>query len=357
MYNIVFAFLSSFGLSFWVMPYVIRIARQRQFYSEPGERRSHNVSTPTLGGIGIFLSSFFSILIWMPPNNFESIQYILCALLVMFLIGIRDDFEATSPTKKFTFQLITAFILVFASDIRLTSLYGIFGIHTIPVLLSWILSIFVIITIINAFNLIDGIDGLSGSIGVLMSMSFGIWFFLVDRADMSIISFALAGALLAFLYYNITPAKVFMGDTGSLYIGTIASILSISFIEQHQILIDSPYAFESTPAIAIGILVIPLFDTLRLFVARIAAGKSPFQADRNHIHHLLVDLGLSHMQGTSVLIGINLLFIILVYQLQSIGTLRLILVMLFLFLLILGLIYYLRTQAKRKENQIQNSYR
>lgn len=356
MYNIVFAFISSFGLSFIAMPVIIRIARQRQFFSEPGERRSHKISTPILGGIGIFLSSFLGILVWMPPNVFASMQYILCAILVMFLIGVRDDFEAATPSKKFLFQLIAALILVFAADIRLTSLYGIFGVHSIPDWLSWSLSVVVIVTIINAFNLIDGIDGLSGSIGVLMSVSFGTWFFLVDRIDMVIMAFSLAGALLAFLYYNITPAKVFMGDTGSLYLGTMAAVLAISFIEQHQFLADATFAFESTPAVAIGILVIPLFDTLRLFVVRLAAGRSPFRADRNHIHHLLLDLGLSHMQGTSVLIGINLLFIILVYQLQSIGTLRLLLIMLFSFLLVVGLIYYLRNQFKEEESQVQNSY-
>lgn len=358
MYHIILAFLSSLTLSFLAMPVIIRIARKRHLYSEPGERRSHQIKTPLLGGIGIFLSSLLSILIWTPQLYFSDMQYILGALLLMFFIGARDDFEPASPYYKFIFQLIAACILVFAADVRLTSLYGIFAIHAIPDIASYLLSIIVIATIINAFNLIDGIDGLSGSIGVLMSISFGIWFYLVDQTGMVVIAMSLAGSLLAFLYYNITPAKVFMGDTGSLFLGTVASILAIQFIEMHQVLDSSPYAFESCPAIAIGILAIPLFDTVRLFVTRISKGKSPFKADRNHIHHLLLDIGLNHMQGTAVLIAVNLMFIVLVYQLQEIGTLRLILLLLFVFSILTAFIYYLRSQSKSssKSSRVQNSY-
>jgi len=132
---------------------------------EPDDRRSHNVSTPSLGGIGIFAGTLFSIILWTPFNYFGDLQYILCAFIIIFLIGAKDDIDPISPSKKFLGELFAAGILVFRANVRLTSLYGFFGIYEIPELASILLSIFTIIVIINAFNLIDGINGLSGSLG------------------------------------------------------------------------------------------------------------------------------------------------------------------------------------------------
>jgi UDP-N-acetylmuramyl pentapeptide phosphotransferase/UDP-N-acetylglucosamine-1-phosphate transferase len=187
---------------------------------------------------------------------------------------------------------------------------------------------FTILVIINAFNLIDGINGLTGSLATLISITLGTWFFLVDRADLAIIAFSLAGATIAFLKYNITPARIFMGDTGSMLIGLISAILVIEFIEIHTEIQGSPYAFTSVPAVAIGILILPLFDTFRVFILRIFRKRSPLSPDRSHIHHLLLDSGLSHMQATSVLVLVNLAFIFFVVFFQHIGSLRLLILIL-----------------------------
>ena len=130
-----------------------------------------------------------------------------------------------------------------------------------------------------------------------------------------------------FLKYNFTPAKIFMGDTGSLIVGLICAILTLTFIEANKGL-EHPYAFKAVPAVAIGVMIIPLYDTLRVFTLRILRGKSPFSPDRNHIHHLLIDTGLSHMQATSVLAFFNILFIVGVIFLQDIGSFYLLIVVL-----------------------------
>jgi UDP-N-acetylmuramyl pentapeptide phosphotransferase/UDP-N-acetylglucosamine-1-phosphate transferase len=235
--------------------------------------------------------------------------------------------------------------LVFKANVKITSLYGIFGIYAIPEFASIILSIFTIIVIINAFNLIDGINGLSGSIGTLISVILGSWFFLIDRLEIAIVAFSLAGSLVAFLKYNVSPAKIFMGDTGSLLLGIVCAILTIQFIELHQDLAGSPYAFKSAPSVAIGILILPLFDTLRVFTMRIIRGRSPFLPDRNHIHHLLLDSGLTHMQSTAVLVGVNILFIIMAVKLQGIGNLYLLFV---IFAVASGLTFLLFIYARQK---------
>ncbi len=356
MYDIVLAFITSFLLTFFAIPSIINIARKKHLVDEPGERRSHSVSTPSLGGIGIFVGTLFSILLWTPFKYFGDLQYILCAFIIIFLLGTKDDLDPVQPKKKFLIQLFATAILVFFANIRISSLYGVFGIETLSFAASCILSIFIIIVIINAFNLIDGINGLSGSIGILMAVTFGTWFFLVDRIELASVAFALVGSILAFLYYNVTPAKIFMGDTGSLFLGIVAAILAISFIEYHKEIIDSKYAFQSAPAIAVGILILPLFDTLRLVVTRILSGKSPFKADRNHIHHLLLDLGLSHMQATAILIVVNMAYIFMIYRFQHIGTLALLCVLLLVSSALTVIVYYLKGLNLNKKSQIQNSY-
>lgn len=338
MYDVILCFLTAFSLTFLAIPSIINIARKKNLVDEPDDRKSHESGIPALGGIGIFAGILFSIVLWTPFNYFAELQYIICALIIIFLIGAKDDIYPLDPVKKFGGQLFAAFILVAMADIRLTSLYGIFGIYDLAYWPGLFLSIFTILVIINAFNLIDGINGLSASLSILISVTLGTWFFLTDQIELAMLAFALAGAALAFLRYNITPALIFMGDTGAMLIGIICAVLTIEFIELHRVLPGSPYAFDSAPAVAIAILVLPLFDTLRVFVVRILQGKSPFNPDRAHIHHLLLDAGFTHMQATSLLMIVNVAFISVVVQFHDLGNQWLLMIMLgmaiaFLFLL------------------------
>jgi UDP-N-acetylmuramyl pentapeptide phosphotransferase/UDP-N-acetylglucosamine-1-phosphate transferase len=312
------------------IPSIINIARVKQLYDMPDERKSHEEVVPTLGGVAIFAGVIFSIILWTPFDVFGDLQYILCAFIIIFLIGAKDDILPMSPYRKLAGQILACFILVFKAQVKLTSLYGIFGIYAIPEIPSILLSMFTILVIINAFNLIDGINGLSGSLATLISLSMGTWFFLIDRTDLAIIAYSLAGASMAFLRYNITPARIFMGDTGSMLIGIISAIMVIEFIEIHSEIQSSPYAFKAAPAVAFGVLILPLFDTLRVFIVRIFRGKSPLHPDRSHIHHLLLDSGLTHMQATLVLVGVNLLFILFVVYFQDLGNLSLLITLLIL---------------------------
>lgn len=328
MYDIILSFITAFLLVYMAIPSIINIARVKQLYDVPDARKSHLEVVPTLGGVAIFAGVIFSIILWTPFDVFGDLQYILCAFIIIFLIGAKDDILPMSPYRKLLGQIIACFILVFKAQVRLTSLYGIFGIYTIPVIPSILLSMFTILVIINAFNLIDGINGLSGSLATLISLSMGSWFFLIDRTDLAIIAFSLAGATIAFLRYNFTPARIFMGDTGSMLIGIISAILVIEFIEVHSEIQGSPYAFRAVPAVAVGILILPLFDTFRVFTVRLFKGTSPLHPDRSHIHHLLLDSGLSHTQATGVLVLVNLAFILFVVYFQDLGNLYLLIIIL-----------------------------
>lgn len=346
MFDIVLVFITSFTLTYLAIPSIIHVAIKKNLMDEPDERRSHSTSTPSLGGIGIFAGTIFSIILWTPFEDFGDLQYILCSFIIIFLIGAKDDIDPMSPSKKFLGELFAAAILVFKANIKLTSLYGIFGVNEIPEYAGAMLSIFVIIVIINAFNLIDGINGLSAGLGTLIAVVFGYWFLKVDVRELAIVAFALAGSLVAFLKYNITPAKIFMGDTGSLLLGLVCSILTIKFIEQHNETVDSIYAFAAAPSMAIAILILPLFDTLRVFIIRLYNGKSPFHPDRNHIHHMMIDAGFSHTSASAVLIAVNLAFMLIAYYLQSLGNLSLLIIIL---LLAIMLSYFLFRISKRKQ--------
>ena len=361
MYDIILSFITAFTLTYFAIPSIIHIAKVKNLCDEPGERRSHIESTPSLGGIGIFAGVIFSIILWTPFGHFDDLQYILCAFIIIFLIGAKDDILPMSPNKKLIGEVLAATILVFKSNVRLTSLSGIFGIDEIPYIISVLLSIFTILVIINAFNLIDGINGLSGSIGTLISIILGGWFLWAGQAELAIVAFSLAGALIAFLKYNFTPARIFMGDTGALLVGIICSILIIKFIELQNIMnlqlkeaiagdstLSNSLVFDAVPAIAIGIMILPLFDTLRVFTMRVLKGKSPFYPDRTHIHHLLIDFGLSHMQATGVLVVVNIFFILLAIGLQHIGSMSLLLVILTLAIGMTTMLYYSVARKKAK---------
>lgn len=347
MYDVILSFITSFALTYAIIPSIIRMAKSKHLYDVPDdERSSHQVPIPRLGGIAIFAGVVLSVTLWTPFQVFADLQYILCALVVIFLIGFRDDIEPLSPLIKMIGQLYAAAILVFKAKIQLTSLYGIMGVYELNTITSYVLSIFTIIVIINAFNLIDGINGLSGSITVLITITLGIWFLLIDRLEIAVLAFSLAASVIAFLKYNFTPAQIFMGDTGALLNGTVCSILTIKFIELHREMPDSLYSLKAVPAVAIGILILPLYDTLRVFITRIVRGRSPLSPDRNHIHHLMIDAGLNHMQTTGILVAINLLFIFMVLYLQNIGTLNLLILILAVATILSGILFIIARKKR-----------
>lgn len=328
MYAIILGFLTAFTLTYFAIPSIIGLAREKHLFDEPNARSSHTVKTPSLGGIAIFAGVIFSVVLWTPFEQFGSLQYILCAFLIIFLIGAKDDISPMSPYKKMVAQVLAASILIYKSNIRLDGLYGFLGYHDeLGYWFSIFFSLFVILVITNAFNLIDGINGLAGSIGALIATTLGCWFFLINRVEFAIIAFATVGAVIAFLKYNYTPAKIFMGDTGSLLVGTVCAILILKFIDINfdEMADNERFKFFAAPAVAVGIMIIPLFDTLRVFITRILRGNSPFHPDRRHIHHLLIDYGFSHMQATALLVLVNIFFIVFVFSMHQRWNLHLLL--------------------------------
>lgn len=308
------------GISLYAVPVVIRIANALKMYDQPNSRSSANVAVPTLGGIAIYLSFTISASIGVNGYIFPGLTSIFVSLLLMFFVGLKDDILNISPYKKITAQLIAAAILIFYAKIRFTHLHGFMGIGELGYFQGVVLTAFVMIVFINAYNLIDGIDGLASGLSIFATGIFGYWFYISGHYEYAILSFALTGALLGFFFYNVygKKNKIFMGDTGSLVLGTIISVIVIKFnelnIDQTQ-----PFSVASAPAVSFAILIYPLFDTMRVFLIRILNKRSPFSPDKNHLHHRFLALGFSHKQATFTIIFANILFIIPVFALQNIG--------------------------------------
>lgn len=297
-------------------PALIKVAKLKHLVDEPGEaRKLHLRSVPTIGGIIIFSSIIFSYALWFPDigeNLSEALRefkYIIASLILLFFVGVKDDIIGTAPVKKLMAHVVVAFILVMMGEIQIKGMHGLFGVNEIPEWARIFLSVFVYIVIVNAFNLIDGVDGLAAGIGLIISTFFGIWFALTGNMPLCLLSFILAGALGGFLIFNFSPAKIFMGDSGSLTIGCVISVLAIKMIETP--IKDVPYwlSNQSAPVLTMAIMVYPLIDTLRIFIVRAKNGQSPFSADRNHLHHRLLKVGFSHTKTVCILYMYNIIVV------------------------------------------------
>lgn len=278
----------------------------------PGRRKIHKKITPSLGGIGIFIGLVIALTIWLPFEAFQQYKFVLAGMLILFLIGLRDDIVPLKASYKLLGQLVAAAMIVYLAGIKLNSFYGLFGIEELNPTVSQILSIFTIIVITNSFNLIDGLDGLAGTIATIALTTFGIWFYLTGDKWTSILAFSMAGSVVAFLTFNWDPSKIFMGDTGALAIGFLFSVLAIKFIDSnHNLMEDNIFRFSASVTTGICIIIIPLFDTLRIFILRLSKKQSPFTPDKNHMHHALMRMGMSHSQTALSLGGLNISYILI----------------------------------------------
>ena len=310
--NIFYSFISAFLISYMAIPKLIHFAQKLKLLDTAGDRSSHKVSTPFFGGIAIFTGVICSLLFWI--DNFENIQFILVSILIVFIVGLIDDLRAISAFKKLIGQTLSTLVLIFLGDLQIDSMHGVLGLYDLPIWASVSFTIFVVIVIINGFNLIDGIDGLAGGIGLISSLSFGVIALLMDQIDIALISFTLSGALVGFLKFNIFPARIFMGDTGSLVVGMILSILAINCIKYG--LVNENYLLPNIgPLLAISLLAIPLFDSLRVFIVRAINGNGPLTAARDHVHHALIDLGIGHKYTSLILLSVSVIIILLTYLL------------------------------------------
>ncbi|MGZ3950454.1 MAG: glycosyltransferase family 4 protein [Flavisolibacter sp.] len=310
----ILAFVTAFVVAMILMPPLIRVIYRFKLFDVPDDRKEHATPIPTMGGIASSLAMAVACLFWFEFKRDAFEASFFFSIAVLFAIGMMDDLKNLSARYKFAIQIAVALLIAF-SGVRITSFNGLFGIYQLSTVAQYTFTMLAITGITNAYNLIDGIDGLAGGLGFMSLVILGIFLTLCGDANTAIVAFALGGGLLGFLYYNFNPAKIFMGDTGSLVLGFVTAVLCIRLIELNTT-VQFPILPHS-PIFALSVVMIPVFDTLRVFALRIWSGRSPFSPDKNHIHHLLTNNGWSHSFAAKLLCGVHALVLIVGYFLKD----------------------------------------
>lgn len=309
-------FMGGFVITYYLTPVIINVVKMRRLFEKRNERSSHSNLVPSFGGISFFI--VFVMALSFSEQFFVTgrAYYMIPAALIIFMIGLKDDLTGVGPRNKIIGQILATAILFLSSDFQITQLNGFLGIHHISLWISIPLAFAVVIFFINAYNLIDGIDGLSSSLAAYFFLYFGVFYF--HRLDYTImmVCAAFVGMFLAFLRYNLsTDKKIFMGDTGSMFIGFILSAFVIEIMASDYPSYIQTIQPSNVPHMLIGMLYIPVFDSIRIFIARASEGKSPFAPDRTHIHHLLMDYhGWNHRKTASAIVLMNIGICLMVWQ-------------------------------------------
>jgi len=333
--RIFLAFIAAQILSAYSIPIIVSISKAKSLTSTPNHRTSHQNEIPTIGGLAIFSTLLIISLTFINISGFSflrenttmpALPSIIAGITILFFIGMKDDLLGISWQKKLAGQITAMLILSVIGDQRITNMQGVLGIHEIIYPVSILISVFIGVALINSFNLIDGIDGLASLTTIIASFTFGLNFYLAGDKEYAILCAVIIGTLMPFFYYNVwgTRNKLFMGDTGSLILGFLMTALAIHF--NRIFFTPNGEYIKSVAAMSIGILFIPIFDTLRVFTLRIISGDSPFHPDKRHIHHMLLDLDLSHLQASLIIGAANVLIIVIGFSLAGIGKIRLLLV-------------------------------
>ncbi len=304
-----FPFISAFIIARIVFPLLIKLSPKIGLVDVPNERKVHKNPVPAIGGLVIMLTVLITVALSHSLQQLAMSHIAFSvASIVLTITGVVDDRLNISAKLRFAIQIAAAWAMAYDGT-RLQNLYGILGVHELPVLLQYAVTIFIIVGVTNAFNLIDGIDGLAGSIAFInILLLSGTAFLLHDFTWMPLLMTFL-GALIIFLHYNWRPAKIFMGDGGSLVFGFVMSAIGISQVESAGS--HAPQYLSLTITTITGFTIIPVMDTLRVFYSRIKKERSPFSADKNHLHHWLLKNHMVHSAATSKIVMLHFAIILI----------------------------------------------
>lgn len=313
--NYLFFVLCVFGIAFcatwYFIPKVLWVSKEKNLMKTVNERSSHNIATPNFGGVAFFMVLVLIISILQSVKTTFTGNHLIVAATLLFMVGLKDDLVISTARVKLFGQLSAAFFLVFSPELQITSLHGFLGVYEIPDTAGYFLSAFVVVAVINAYNLIDGIDGLASMAGIVICSALAFAFYSSGNPYFVLISVCVIGILFAYLRFNFSRGKnkIFMGDSGSLIIGLVIACLTLKVL---ALPFDSKIVYLNKARLVYlaAVLFLPLFDTARVMILRLLDGRSPFEADRNHIHHILLDLGLSHFKASFSLAVLNILVIL-----------------------------------------------
>lgn len=320
---IIISFVISVGVARFIIPRILMISLCKKLFDIPNERKVHKRAIPRLGGVSFFPTILLSccavlgfrtlmgygISIIQTVYVLPECLFLVCGMVLLYLTGIADDLMGVRYRQKFVVQIISAIFFPIAG-LWINDLYGLFGIYTLSAWIGIPFTIFTIVFITNAINLIDGIDGLASGLSSVALLVFGFLFINKGLWLYSMISFSTFGVLVPFFYYNVFGSaerarKIFMGDTGSLTLGYILSFLAIKYSQNNP---EVHVYTEGAFVIAFSTLIIPVFDVIRVIIVRVRAGNSPFEPDKNHIHHKFLAMGFTARKAMITILLISCTF-------------------------------------------------
>ncbi|WP_299153181.1 glycosyltransferase family 4 protein [uncultured Christiangramia sp.] len=309
-------FAGAFMLTFYLIPKVLWVSKEKNLMAAVNNRSAHTQAVPTFGGVAFYITMILFLALLQSMRLSYVGSHLIAAISILFMVGLKDDLVVSTARVKLFGQIAASFFIIFSPELHLESLYGFMGMHEIPLLVGYIINTVIAIAIINAYNLIDGIDGLASLVGIVISLVYAWVFYGTGDPFYVLVSVSTAGILAAFLRFNYSRGtrKIFMGDSGSLMIGLILAFLTIKLLTMPISLpfLEQGYSPANRLLFIACVLFIPVFDTLRVMIIRMIRGASPFSPDRNHAHHVIIDLGLSHRRAGVFLALLNFL-VILVY--------------------------------------------
>ncbi|MDR0863891.1 MAG: undecaprenyl/decaprenyl-phosphate alpha-N-acetylglucosaminyl 1-phosphate transferase [Candidatus Symbiothrix sp.] len=348
--NVIIALFLGLGISIFSTYNIINFSKKLGWGDDPSEaRKIHKKKVPNLGGVGLFIATMVSYFAFSDYANIIRPDKVFSITIFLFFIGLKDDMDDISVRSRFLMEFACAFFIILITDIRITTLWGIFGIAELPIVASYIITSIFIVGCINAYNLIDGLDGLLGSLALLGSICFGFIFNGSGEWLWTLLCVAMCGALLGFLFYNWYPAKIFMGNGGAIFIGTIFACFAVRVMQLDPFITKNIH-ITMTHTMAFSIISIPVVDMFTVFMIRIYCGFSPFRADNLHVHHRITKgMGFNHAQASLFLVFVNILIILFAYHIQYTGALRsLLYTILFCCAIELAIIFVVHKGKKRK---------
>lgn len=324
-----------FSGSYYLNGYLYTTFKQNKMYDPIVSRSSHREKATRSGGMALFFTFCICYGLGKAVYSMSIDLYALIAFIFIALTGMADDFFSIKYREKFFLQVFAAIVLI-QGGVYIDSFHGVFGVYDIPVWASYLISIFVFIVVVNAFNLIDGIDGLSALLSIKFFVLIGALITITSN-EMYLVIPSIVGAITGFLFFNFSPSKkVFLGDTGALLLGSVIAFFIFYILDSKSYIVTDDLI--SRPLMVVLLIIYPLADTLRASLIRMYKGQSPFVADRVHLHHRLIDKGMSHWGASLSILIMSISILILGFVFSSFFSLSVSCLLIFFYMTAL---YYL----------------
>jgi len=307
-------FAISLIVTWLVFKPVLRIAKAKNLVDNPDARKLQKEPVPVIGGIAVFFGIIVGLCFFKTTINYVDLFSTICAMMIMLYVGSIDDILDIPALVRLLLEIIVSLLIIYGTRSYMSNFQGVIGIDHVGLIPGVILSVVAMVGIMNSINMIDGVDGLSSGLAIFSCGCFGLFFFFVHEYSYSALAAVAIGSLIPFFIHNVfgRETKMFLGDGGALMVGILLASMCLTCLRGKEFRYHELFDLSSFSLLAfcISVLSVPVFDTLRVMVVRVIHKTSPFHADKRHLHHLFLERGLSHIQTTLSIIGLNMLVVV-----------------------------------------------